>query len=200
MYIYAIYLSMYKKNSKKEIAITLPIDLRKYYGVDTLSNFFVCANITPKIKEKKLSTFKEILNQVHLEFQEKLSVDNIKSYLTRDVNLGTNIFIRGVPLPIKKTLMKLIFNIANKTSTSTLSNVGIIDIDNRFKKYIDNILILVMPHQKEKMKCSICSYENKLNITINSKIDDTKFEHTFLKLLEENITNIKLESNTNIIK
>lgn len=198
LYIYAIYKSMYKKNTKKEIAITLPIDLRKYYQVDTLSNFFVCANINPKINENKLTTFKEILNQVHLEFQEKLSIDKVKSYLTRDVKLGLNIPIRLVPLPIKKTFMKLISDIASKTSTSTLSNVGIVDIDTKFKKYIDNILILVMPSKKEKMKCSICSYDKKLNITINSKIDNSKFEHTFLKLLEKHLANIKLETNTNL--
>ena len=200
LYIYAIYLSMYHKKVKKDIVITLPIDLRKYYKVDTLSNFFVCTNINANINQKAKTTFKDILNQVHYEFKEKLELDNIKSYLTRDVKLGTNIIIRLVPLPIKKTIMKLVFTIAGTTSTSTLSNVGIIDIENKYKKYIDNILVLVMPNKKEKMKCSICSYDSKLNITINSRIDDTKFEKTFFKLLETQITNIKLESNTNLIK
>ena len=34
---------------------------------------------------------------------------------------------------IKKNLMKLVFNFTSKTSTSTLSNVGIIDIENKYK-------------------------------------------------------------------
>lgn len=195
IYIYAMYLSIYNKKSKKEITITVPIDLRKYYQVDTLSNFFVCANINPKIVENKLTTFKEILNQVKKEFKDKVNIDKVKSYLTRDVKLGMNLGIRLVPLSIKKALMKFILDIANKTSTSTLSNVGIIDIDNKYKKYIDNILVLVMPNKNEKIKCTICSYNNKLNVTINSIIDDTQFEHTFLKLLGEQINNIKIESN-----
>ena len=195
IYIYAIYLSLYKRKSKKEIAITVPINLRKYFKVDTLSNFFVCANINPQIIEKKLTSFEEILKEVHKDFQDKLSVEKVKGYLKRDVNLGMSIPIRLVPLRIKKIFISLIIDIAKKTSTSTLSNVGIIDIDNQYKKYIDNVLVLVNPNRNEKVKCTICSYDNKLNVTINSNIENDKLEHKFLELLKEHINNIKLESN-----
>ena len=40
IYIFTIYKTIYNKASKKDILITLPIDLRKYYNVDTLVNFF----------------------------------------------------------------------------------------------------------------------------------------------------------------
>lgn len=197
IYIYAIYLSIYKK-SKKEITITIPINLRKYYQVDTLSNFFVCANINPKIVEKKLITFEEILNEVHLDFQNKLTTDKVKSYLTRDVNLGKCIPIRLVPLIMKKMFINFIIDTASKVSTSTLSNIGIIDIDEKYQKYIDNILFLVMPNKNEKIKCTICSYKDKLNVTMNSIIDDIKFERNFLKILKEHFNYIKLENNTGI--
>lgn len=199
-YIYAIYLSMHKNKSKKEISVTIPINLRKYYQVDTLSNFFVCTNINPQMIEKKLTTFDEVLHEVHKDFQDKLSIDNVKSYLTRDVKLGTSLPIRLVPLCLKRIFIKSVINIASQTSTSTLSNIGIIDIDDKYKKYIDNILVLVMPGRYEKIKCTICSYDNKLNLTMNSNINDTKFEQTFFCLLKKQISNIKLESNTRILK
>lgn len=195
IYIYAIYLSLYKKKSKKEIIITVPINLRKYYSVDTLSNFFVGMNINPKIVENKLTTFDEILKQVHLEFKEKLDIKKVKSYVTKDVKLGTNIPIRLVPLFIKKIFIKFVVALVSKSSTSTLSNVGIVDIDDKYKKYIDNILVLVMPNKIHKIKCTVCSFDKKLNVTINSKIDNKNFEHTFLKLLQQRVDNIKIESN-----
>lgn len=200
IYIYAIYSSIYKKKSKKEISITLPINLRKYYEVDTLSNFFTCANINPKMIENKLVTFEDVLKAVHKEFEEKLEVNRVKSYLTRDVKLGKSIAIRLVPLRIKKLFITSIIRIAKKTTTSTLSNVGIIDINTNYKKYIDNILVLVIPNKVEKVKCTICSYNNKLNVTINSNIENNKLENRFLELLKEHIKNIKLESNINYIK
>lgn len=201
LYVYAIYLTMEKKhNNKKEIIVTIPIDLRKRYNVNTLSNFFVCANINPQIKKNKITTFKEILNQIHYEFQNNIETKTIQNNLTRDVKLGTNLIIRLVPLQVKKSLMNIVFGIVNKTSTTTLSNVGTIDIENKYKKYIDNILLLVMPNKTEKIKCSVCSYENKLNITINSRIDDTKFEQTFFDLLNTNINTVLLETNKNQLK
>lgn len=195
LYVYAIYLSIYKKKSKKEIVITVPVNLRKYYQVDTLSNFFVCIHINPKISEKNLTTFEEILNEVHNEFQEKLNENKIKEYLARDVKLGKNIPIRLIPLFLKKKFMKYIGTFVSNSATSTLSNVGSIDIDDRYKIYIDNILALVMPGRMQKIKCTICSFDQKLNVTINSNIDDLKFESTFYQLLCSQVHNVKVESN-----
>lgn len=197
LYIYAIYLSIYK-NSKKEIIITIPINLRKYYQVETLSNFFVCMNINPKILEKKLNNFDDILVEVHHEFQENLNEDKIRKYLSRDVKWGKNISIRLIPLFIKKMFMKYAGILVSKSATSTLSNVGIIDFEAKYKKYIDNVLVLVMPGRIQKIKCTICSFDKKLNITLNSNIDDYNFEQTFYKLLRRNIKNIKLESNNKV--
>ena len=194
IYIYAIYSSLYGEEKKKEIIITIPID----YQVETFTNFFVCTDINPKILEKKLTTFEEILQEVHKEFQEKVKEDKIKSYLARDVKLGTNLPIRLVPLFIKKLFIKYAGSLINNSATSTLSNVGIINIDDEYKKYIDNVLVLVMPGKTQKIKCTICSYGKNLNITMNSNIDDVEFEKTFFQLLKAQIKNIKVESNNYI--
>ena len=195
LYIYAIYLSMYNKKSKREIVITVPINLRNYYNVDTLSNFFVCMNINSKILEKKLTTFKQVLHQVCVEFKKKLTSEKIKKYLARDVKLGTNIPVSLVPLFIKKQVMQSVGPLIAKPTTSTLSNLGIIDIENNYKKYIDNIVIHAMPCKFQKIKCTVSSFDNKLNISINSNIDDSRFQAVFLKLLEHNVKGIKIEGN-----
>lgn len=197
LYIYAMHLSIHK-NSKKEIIITVPINLRKYYQVETTSNFFVCMNINPRILEKKINTFDDVLVEVHQEFQENLNEDKIRKYLSRDVKWGKNISIRLVPLFIKKMFMKYAGILVSKSATSTLSNVGMIEFDSKYKRYIDNVLVLVMPGRIQKIKCTICSFDKKLNITLNSNIDDYNFEQTFYKLLRRNIKNIKLESNNKV--
>ena len=195
IYIYAMYLSIYNKNSRKEINIAVPINLRKYYQVDTLSNFFVCMNVNAKVVGSDPLKFDEVLKNVHKDFQEKLEIDKVKSYLTRDVNLGMNVIIRLVPLFMKKIVMKFIGNLVTRTSTSTLSNVGVIDIDDKYEKYIDNILVLVMPSKVQKIKCTVCSFGKYLNVTVNSNIEDSKFEQRFYKLLKSQLDNVKLVGN-----
>ena len=190
IYIYAIYLELYDKKSKKEIVITIPINLRKYYNVDTLKNFFVCTDI---YVSKNIYTFDEILKEVYNEFKEKITKEKIKEYLARDVRIGTNKFIKVIPLFFKSLFMKKIFPLFYKPSTSTVSNVGIIEIDNNFKKYIDNIFVLVMPNITQKIKCTISSFGNKLNLIINSNIDSLNFISTLTILLKKDIANIKLQ-------
>lgn len=202
VYIYSIYSSIYNKKTNKEIIVEVPINLRNYYNVNTLSNFFVCMNINPKIIKNKYFTLEEIINSVHNEFKEKNVDYKVKSYLTRDVNLGMNVYIRLVPLFIKKLFIKYLGNLFSRSATSTLSNVGPIKIDEKYKKYIENILVLVMPGDIQKIKCTICSFEENLNVTINSNIDDLNFERVFYKTLKNQINNIKIKSNrkVNLIK
>lgn len=92
--------------------------------------------------------------------------------------------------------MKFFGTLVSKSSTSTLSNVGVIDIDNKYKKYIDNILVSVTPGKVQKIKCTICLFDKNLNVTINSNIDDAVFEQEFLKLLNSQINSIKVKSNS----
>lgn len=195
LYIYAIYKTIYDKNSNKDIVITIPIDLRKYYQVQSNSNFFTCMNIEGNVLNNKNITFKTILNQVHKEFKTKLTNENIPKYLARDVNLGTNIGIRLVPLFIKKLFMKYLSKIVNQSSTTTLSNIGAFKIDEKYKKYIDNIIVLTSTGKIEKIKCTICSYENNLTITLNSNLINTKLENEFYYLLKKHIGKFRLESN-----
>jgi len=202
LYIYAIYNSMYDKNSKKEIALTIPIDIRKHYKVDTLSNFFVCMKVNPKICERDLSSFEEILNAVKLEFKNNLTSDKIKEYLAKEVRLGQNIGYKYVPTFIKKFFMGNLGKFFGTSTTSTLSNLGIIDIDNNYKEYIDNIYALVMPGRLQKIKCTICTFDSNLNITMNSNIEDLVFEREFYKLLKMKMKKVKVISNrdTELIK
>ena len=198
LYIYSIYLGMYDKKSKKEIVLTIPIDIRKHYKVDTLSNFFVCMKVNPKICENNLSSFDGILESVKKEFKNNLTEDKIKGYLANEVRLGQHIGYKYVPGVLKKFVMGNFGKYFGSSTTSTLSNVGVIDVDDRYKKYIDNIYAIVMPGRLQKIKCTICSFDKKLNITMNSNIDDVKFEKKFYEILKKEIEEIEFLSNVDV--
>lgn len=198
VYMYAIYLSLYNKKSNKEISITVPINLRKHFNDETMANFFTYMNVISDIKKKEDICFSELLKHIRNEFKEKLTNKKIKEYLARDVNLGMNLPIRLVPLFIKKLFIKFMGMLVSKSSTTTLSNVGIMQIDDEYKQFIDNILVMVMPGRIQKIKCTICSFNDKLNITINSNINDANFQKTFLGILKKDINKVQIESNIKI--
>lgn len=195
LYIYAIYKTLYDKSSNKDILVTVPIDLRKYYQVESFSNFFTCMNIAGNIQNNNVS-FNKILKNVHKEFKSKLTQYKIKTYLARDVKLGTNLAIRLVPLFIKKIFIKYM-NKMTSQSTTTLSNLGPIKVEEQYKKYIDNITVLVSTGNIQKTKCTICSYENKLTIALNSNIINDRLEIEFYNLLKKHVDKFELKNNIN---
>ena len=195
IYMYSLYNTYFNKNTKKEISVSIPINLRPHYEDETLSNFFTYTNIESNFVGKDKVNFDECLLWVKDEFLYKLNSEKIKEYLARDVKLGMNLSIRLVPLFIKKLFIKYMGKSVTNSATSRLSNVGIINIDDEYKKYIDNIFVLVLPNKVQKIKCTICSYDDKLNITMNSNIKDDEFEKEFLNNLKKNIHKVDIESN-----
>lgn len=193
LYVLALYNTVYDKKSGRDIYINLPVDMRKHFNVYAFSNFFTCMDIKSNINRSNVD-FNSILEQIKSEFSSKLKIENLKGYLSRDVKLGSNVAIRLVPLFIKKPIMKILEKVVRR-STTTLSNIGIFHVDERYEKYIDNVLVVVNPGNIQKVKCTVCSYKNKLNVTINSNLVDESFEKEFNRLLEEYIGKIKVESN-----
>jgi len=192
LYIYAMYNTLYDKKSKKDILLNVPVDLRRRYNVDAFSNFFTCMDIKCNLLKNKYMNFKKILNEIKKEFQNKLNNETIQKYLARDVKLGTNFGISMVPLFAKKAFMKYFGKYVNNSPTTTFSNIGPIKISEQYKKYIDNILVLVNTGKQQKVKCTICSYENNLTITINSNLISNKLEKEFYRLLLKHVGNVKL--------
>ena len=192
LYIYAIYNTIYDKKSKKDILLTVPVDLRRRYNVEAFSNFFTCMDIKCNLLKNKYMNLKKILNEVKKEFQNKLNNETIQKYLARDVKLGTNFGIGMVPLFAKKAFMKYFGKYVNNSPTTTFSNIGPIKIAEQYKKYIDNIVALVNTGKQQKVKCTICSYENNLTITINSNLISNKLEKEFYRLLLKHVGNVKL--------
>ena len=201
IYIYALYEAYYKKNpNNKELSVSIPINLRKHYNDETLSNFFTYTNIVSNFKDKDNVSFEDVLVQVKKEYLNKLNSEKIKEYLARDVKLGMNLSIRLVPLFVKRAFIKFLGSLVTNSATSRLSNIGVIDFENKYKKYIDNIFVLVLPNKVQKIKCTVCSYDDKLNITMNSNINDLNFENIFYDLLNDKVKDISVNSNNIIYK
>ena len=193
--IHAIYNSNYKKyNGKRPIKICIPVDLKKYFKSETISNFFSYISVQTE-ENLNLDSFEEILKFVKNEFDRKLTKEEISKTMSANVKLGNNIFIKSIPLFLKLIIVKLSYIEIRKYTTTTFSNVGRIGIIGEYQKYIDKFMMLIAPESVEKIKCSACSFENKLNFTFTSTLENTEVEEEFCKKLKEEGINISVEGN-----
>lgn len=192
--IYIIYQENYIKNkSKKPIKICIPVNLKKYFNSDTVSNFFSYITVVADMEEIK--TFDNILKFVKKEFERRLEKEEILKTMSSNVKIGNNIFIRMVPLFLKKVTVNISYIEIRKYTTSTFSNIGRVGIIQEYKEFIDNFMLLIAPESVEKIKCSSCSYENNIVFTFTSILQDSKIESAFCQFLRENKIEVKIESN-----
>ncbi len=194
--IYAIYQANYLKNKgKKPIKVCIPVNLKKYFPSNTISNFFSYITVEAEMKKDKLDTFDKILDFVKKDFAKKLTPEEIQKTMSGNVKLGTNPFIKIIPLVLKKPIVRLSYLEIRKYTTTTFSNIGRIGIIGKYQKYIEEFFMLIAPEPVEKIKCSACSFENHIVFTFTSILNNCEIEKEFCKFLREKDIQVTIESN-----
>ncbi len=194
--IYSIYQENYiRYKGKKPVKICIPVNLKKYFPSKTMSNFFSYLTVEAELKKDNLDTFEKILDFVKKDFNKKLTQEEITKTMSTNVKIGNNPFIKAIPLFIKKPLVRLGYTEIRKYTTTTFSNIGRIGIIGKYQDYIDYFLILIAPEQVEKIKCSSCTFENKMVFTFTSIMQNNNIEKRFYEFLKEKGIKIKIESN-----
>ena len=190
--IYSIYKENYR-NSNKPIKVCIPVNLKKYFPSKTMSNFF--SYITLIANMEKLDTFEKILEFVKSDFKKRLTEEEILKTMSSNVKLGNNLFIKAIPLELKKIIVRLSYIEIRKYTTITFSNIGRIGIIGKYQEYIDNFFMLIAPEPVEKIKCSGCTFEDKMVFTFTSILKDNSIEKRFCQFLGGKGIKVQIESN-----
>lgn len=197
--IYSIYqanfLNKKSRKMKRPIKICIPVNLKKYFPSQTISNFFSYITVEAEIEKLELYTFEKILEFIKDDFNRRLTPQEIQKTMSANVRLGTNLFIKVIPLVIKKPLVRLSYIEIRKYTTMTFSNIGRFGIIGKYQKYIDNFLMLIAPEPVEKIKCSACSFENEIVLTFTSILDNTEIEMACYDFLQSQGVGVRLETN-----
>lgn len=194
--IYSLYQENYiKAKGKKPIKVCIPVNLKKYFPSKTMSNFFSYITVEAEMKKDKLDTFAKILDFVKKDFRKRLTEEEIMRTMSANVKIGNNPLIRPIPLIIKKAITRLSYIEIRKYTTTTFSNIGRIGMIGKYKDYIDYFLMLIAPEPVEKIKCSSCTFENKIVFTFTSILQNNQIERRFYQFLREKGIKIEIESN-----
>ncbi|MDO5568877.1 MAG: hypothetical protein Q4G04_02035 [bacterium] len=176
-------------NRKKTVRIIVPVNLRKYFEVTTINNFFATIYIDYKMSDN--ITLIDIIKSVKKQFNTQLNKDYFIKQLSSYLWLEKNLIIRLIPRRIKDIILKLISTLFFK-QTTCLSNLGVIKLDENIKKYIN--LFSAVSSAKD-LGLTICSYNNKLVISFASYFVKAKTEQFFIKSLTDMGSDIIINSN-----
>jgi NRPS condensation-like uncharacterized protein len=192
--IYAIHEEGVKKDkSRRKVKIQVPVNLKKYFPSATGSNSF--SYIDVNVDTNKAQTFDNILEEVKKQFAEKLTEQELLKTIAVNVRLANNFILKFVPLFIKKFVVSLAHKQVRKYNTTTLSNIGRIGIISEYKPYIDKFLLLIAPESVEKIKCTICAYEDIMVFSFASVMEDKSVEYKLKEILEQHGIEVQIDGN-----
>ncbi len=184
-----------RKNKRKHIKVSIPVNLRKYYNSKTVRNFSSYMNIGIYTGYGYYS-FEEIIkivkNNMELNFTEK----RLNAKFSANVKLSKNYIIRIMPMFIKKYVLSLSEKIlGDNYCTTTLSNLGLVQFPKEMEKYIDEVGFALGNSRGKPGAVSCVGYKNNLYITFTRKIKESEFERLFFTELVNNNVPVLIESN-----
>ena len=185
----AIYKDMPVLKRLKQITISMPVNLRKYYPSDTARNFFNSVCVSHVFKGNEDLT--EIAKLYQEDLKKELTPEAVAERMYNFENIENLLFIRLVPLFIKNPVV----NIVNRNNiagvTAVLSNLGVMKVPEEAQEMIQSY-------------CAYCStaglfvvlstYQDELVMGISSAYRNTQVLRDFLKTFADDGVPITLYS------
>ncbi|MDR1184580.1 MAG: hypothetical protein LBK67_07265, partial [Coriobacteriales bacterium] len=160
----AIRSEMPRRDHHKPIRINVPVDLRQHFETATAKNFFGLAFVsyTPGDSDEPVEA---VAKKVYAQLKVVTAVEELKPRMNRMISHTKNPLFRLSPLLVKDLVLSCADYLTRRSSTTTVSNLGKIDIDERLACFIRDINIL---SSTSGIKYTFCSYGNDLSIGISA--------------------------------
>lgn len=185
---------MPKRYADRDISILVPVDLRGFFPSQTFRNFFSVVSVRYNFAVSP-KDFDSVLVAVSEQLKEKINPDSLLESLNYNIDMQQNILTRWVPLFIKNRVIKLAYKKGEAANTTTISNLGRIDMPSFTSDYIEYFTCLLNPTPIQKVKLCVNSYNNTLSLDFTSVIEETDIQRYFIRHLSEKGIDITVSSN-----
>lgn len=188
----AICSSMTNRAKKKDVVLSIPVNLRKYFPSESASNFFGLIFTGINFYKKRIS-FEDIIDKINKDFTDKLNQEKLLEKINLYSAIEHNFFIKIIPLGIKDFFLSKAYKISMKQSTATLSNIGRINMPGALQRYIKSYDVYAATN---KLQACMCSYNNILSISFTTPFVDKEIQRLFFRKLAS--FDIKCYLSTNV--
>lgn len=185
---------LHKMPSKKPIRIAVPVNLRPFFNSNTTKNFFtmVSAEFYPTEEEY---TFEQVLEIIQKSLKSQIQKDNLEELFSSSVSNQKNKFLRMIPLAIKNLVMRLVYNQSALAHTTTITNVGFVQVDPIYEPYIKMFRSFIAMSKGQSLKGTVNSYQDTLVFTFSSTFSDTSVQREFFRKIAADGVTVQIETN-----
>ncbi len=185
---------LHQMESKRPIRVAVPVNLRPYFDSVTTKNFFVMVSAEFR-PDREDYTFDQVVDIVCTSLREQISKEKLEDLFSYSVSNQKNVFLRAVPLGIKKLAMRAVYNKSATANTTTITNVGNVQIEECYKPYIDLFHAFIPMSKGQSIKGTVVSYGDTLVFTFSSVFVDPSIQRRFFMTVASDGADVKIETN-----
>ena len=194
-FIWSIYTEhLNRKITEKPIRVAVPVNLRPYFNSITTKNFFVMVS-SEFFADREDYTFHQVLKKVQESLHKQIDREHLENIFSYNVSNQRKMALRLLPLPLKNLGMRAIYRKSALANTSTITNIGKIDIADIYRPYIEQFHAYITISAKQHIRCTVCSYNDTLVFTFAYDLADMSVQRGFFCKLAGDGMNVEIESN-----
>ena len=122
----------------------------------------------------------DIARQVQEQLGHATSRERVESHMNRMIALEKNPVLRLAPSPAKDWVLELARFIADRETTTTVSNLGRITLDERLARHVRSVSFLTTP---ASLNFTVCSFGDDLSIGISTIYHDLNVIKNLCRIL-----------------
>ena len=184
------------QKQRKPIRLSVPMNLRRIFGYDTMRNFtlFAVVGIEPALG---FYEFDEIATEVHLQMVQAQSKKRLLSQIKRNVSGERIPIIRFAPTALKNPLFKLLSDfLGDDQYSGVISNLGYVALPSQLENQVVRCDFHLSPGLLNKISLSVIGYLDRIVVNFNSfYATDTSLERIFCTFLVEDGIQVEIATN-----
>ncbi len=179
----------------RPVKITIPVNLRRTFGMDTLRNFTLTVNLgfDPRLGEH---THEQICSLMGHLLAAETTPQRMAGRVAKNVGQQNMLLLRLVPLPIKRICMRTVYALSGeKKGCLNLSNMGVVRVPDAMAPMVERFEFIIGVQYSYPNNCSVVTYGGKTYISMIRGITETELERLFFSRLVELGIPVEIESN-----
>ena len=179
----------------RPVKITIPVNLRRTFGMNTMRNFTLAVNIgfDPRLGEYTHEQICRLMG--HLLAAETIP-QRMAGRVAKNVGQQQNMVLRLIPLPVKTACMRTVYALSGENKGClNLSNMGAVTVPGAMMPMVERFEFVIGVQYTYPNNCSVVTYNGKTYISMIRGIRESELERlVFSRLVELGIP-VEIESN-----
>lgn len=186
----------HERARNRAICLDVPVDLRRFFGSNTLRNFFGLAYVSyfPGKDDEPLAA---VAASIQGQLSEATQPDVLKRRMNRMVKLQRNPALRVAPLFMKDLALALAGWVTARDVTTTASNLGRIEMPEGAAPYVRSVVVLT---STSNINFVMSTFEDDLSVGVSSVLVSDDIERRFVETFDGLGIGVRVNSNKAALK